>query len=153
VPRFRFQLEPVLRQRLAVEREKQLAVGKLEQQRLMIEATIRRHQESLTASKTDLRSSLIGPVNVNDLRGTAASTMRIMSQAQKLVLELAAIHKRLQHARAELIEATKRRRAVELLRDRRFEQWKRKLNKAEDAILDELAVQRAGAEKGVGSRQ
>jgi flagellar protein FliJ len=146
--RFTFQLEPVLKARLAAELDKQSAVAKLERQRMRIEQSIRRRQEMLIESKSELRSVLIGTLNTIDLRGTAASSMRIMGQAQKLVLELAAVHKRLEHARTELIEATKRRRAVELLRDRRFAQWKRELNKKEDAFIDELTMQRRSVDHG-----
>lgn len=141
--KFTFQLAPVLKARRAAEQERQIAVAKLERIRMDIEGAIRRRQELLTASKRELRSSLIGRVNTLDLRSAAASSMRVMGQAQKLVLELAAVHKRLEAARAELIEATKQRRAVELLRDRRFAEWKREQDRKENAFVDELAVQQA----------
>jgi flagellar protein FliJ len=51
-------------------------------------------------------------------------------------------------ARAGLIEAAKARRAVELLRERRWEEWKFAQEKAETAALDELAVI-AAARRGV----
>jgi flagellar export protein FliJ len=70
----------------------------------------------------------------------ASSSMQILRDAQRIVLELAGVHKRLEAARAELIEATKQRRAVELLRDRRFAEWRNAENKRETAAIDELAV-------------
>lgn len=147
---FTFKLEPVLKARRAAEQEKQIAVAKLEQRRMEIERSIRRRQEMLSHSKQELRSTLTGRLNTTDLRGTAASSMRIMGQAQKLVLELAAVHKQLESARAELLEAAKHRRAVELLRDRRFAEWKREQDRREDAFVDELAVQKACADVRAG---
>jgi flagellar protein FliJ len=44
----------------------------------------------------------------------------------------------------DLLEATKRRKAVELLRERRFEQWRLDLERRETAAVDELAVMRYG---------
>jgi flagellar protein FliJ len=137
--KFTFQLEPVLKARRAAEQDRQITVAKLERQRMQIEQSIRRRQEMLIESKRELRSVLVGTLNTVDLRGTAASSIRVMGQAQKLVLELAAVHKRLDIARADLIEATKQRRAVELLRDQRFAEWKREQSKKEDAFIDELA--------------
>ena len=50
------------------------------------------------------------------------------------------MNRRLDTARGRLIEATTRRRAIELLRDRRCARWKAALAKAETAALDELAM-------------
>ena len=49
------------------------------------------------------------------------------------------------------MEASRQRKAVELLRERRYEEWKQARDKAEAAALDELAVMRAGVEVGFGS--
>lgn len=137
---FTFKLEPVLKARLAEEQQKQIAVAEMERKRMQIEQSIRRRQQLLAASKSELKSALTGQVNTRDLAGTAASSMRLMGQAQKLVLELAAVHQHLGAARTELIEATRRRRAVELLRERRLGEWKREQNRIENAFLDEIAA-------------
>lgn len=138
--RFVFQLEPLLKARKAVEQRKQLAVAELERERRTLEDRLRAQQESITAGKHALRVSLIGSLEVHALRSHAASTMRVMKDAQRMVIELAGVHKRLENARAELIEATKQRRAVELIREQRYEAWKRVQEKAETNAMDELAV-------------
>jgi len=145
--KFTFQLDPVLKARRAAEQEKQLVVAKLERERQEIEAAIRRRQHMIAESKHELRSSLVGQVNTLHLRGTAASSMRIMGQANKLILDLAAVHKRLDAARLELIEASKQRRAVEMLRERRLAEWKRNQDKKEEAFLDDLSQQRANSDR------
>ena len=69
---------------------------------------------------------------------------RLAGTAQRTVLELAGLLRRLESARAELLEAAKRRKAVELLKDRRFEEWRSDQNRRELAAVDELAVMAAG---------
>ena len=60
--------------------------------------------------------------------------------AHRVVLELAGVHQRLDAARAELRAAMQRRQAIELLRDRHFERWRKAQEKAETTALDELAA-------------
>jgi flagellar export protein FliJ len=69
--------------------------------------------------------------------------MQQLRQGQRIVLELAGVHRRLDSARIALIEAARRRRAVELLRQQRLEQWQAAQDKAETDAIDELAVIRA----------
>jgi flagellar export protein FliJ len=66
--------------------------------------------------------------------------MQLMRTAQRLVLELAGVHKRLEAARAGLIEATKQRRAMELLHDRQLARFKAAIERRETAAFDDMAV-------------
>ena len=86
------------------------------------------------------------------LRRQAATAIAAVRHAQQLTLQLAGVHQRLDTARDRLIEATKDRRAIELLRDRRHAEWKAGLEKAETASLDELAVGRAARERRKDTR-
>jgi flagellar export protein FliJ len=70
----------------------------------------------------------------------AAASLGVMRAAQRIVLELAGVHRKLDVARAQLIESARQRRAVEILRERRYQQWQTEINKAEADALDELAV-------------
>lgn len=138
--KFTFSLDPLLKARLAVEQRHQRAVAMIEQERRGIEQRIRDQQRQIAEGKQAVRSGLIGDVDAQGLRQHAAASLHLMRQAQRLVLELHGVHKRLDAARAVLIEAAKARRAVELLRERRWEEWKTAQEKAETAALDELAV-------------
>ena len=149
MPVFRFKLGPLLTARKQEERSAQLAVAALERQRLALEHTLRRHQQNILAGKQELRDRLVGELRMPIMRDHAASTVQLMRLADRIVLQLAGLHRQIEQARAKLIEATKRRRAVEILRERRFEQWKRDLERAEDAALDELAVQQAAREETI----
>ena len=140
MPRFRFALEPLLTARRKAEEVHQRAVAGIERERLELENALRRQQNAITESKQSLQGSLVGALNTTSLRFHAANAVQLMRQAQRIVLEMAGVHRRLEAARVELIEAARRRRAVELLRERRFEQWSAEQEKAETVALDELAV-------------
>lgn len=141
--RFRFKLEPVLTVRRRREQAAQLKVAELERIRRGLEDALRRQQELITTAKSSLKGRLVGTLDVDDLRAHAGATIGQMRAGHRILLELAGVHTRMDAARAELIEASRRRRAVELLRDRRYEAWRRALDRAEDAAIDELAVQAA----------
>jgi flagellar FliJ protein len=143
MPRFRFKLDPVLETRRRAEQAKQRVVADLDRRRLEMEETLRRRQAAITAGKDSRRDQLVGRLDIAALRAHAGSTLQVIRDAHRILLELAGVHKQLDAARAELIEASRDRRAIELLRERRFEEWKKRVNKAEDAVIDELAVQSA----------
>lgn len=151
--RFRFNLQAVLKQRQAVERQRQQEVAAIEQQRLGLEEELRGYQASLHREKADLREALSRERTSDygrgvDLRGVrlqANAALHVVARAQQAVLRLAAVHKRLDAARLHLLEATKQRKAVETLRERRFEAWASEEKRKEANVLDELAILRAGA--------
>jgi flagellar FliJ protein len=138
--KFRFEFDPLLKARKRAEEVHQRMVAAIERQRMEIEDSLRRQQAIIAHGKQSLRQGLVGPVDTQSLRLHAASSMQMMRSAQRSVLELAGIHKRLETARTALVEAAKERRAMELLRDRRFSQWKAAIEKRDTATMDELAV-------------
>jgi flagellar FliJ protein len=150
MPRFHFPFEGLLKARRLAEREQQRAVAAIERERLTLEDALRRQQQELSSGRQSLRDSLIGTLDAQMLRLHAALSLQQMRGAQRLVLELAGVHRRLEMARAALVEAARARRAIELLRERRLAQWKAALDKAEDHALDELAVIAAGRKQVSG---
>jgi flagellar export protein FliJ len=79
-------------------------------------------------------------MDMRTLRLGAGAALHAVRLARQTVLQLAGLNRRLEAARVRLLEATKRRRALELLRQRRHAQWKAALDKAETAALDDLAA-------------
>jgi flagellar export protein FliJ len=151
--KFIFELEAVLKQRLAVEREKKLAVGALERERAEIEEGIRLYQGDLVRERQELRDQLSTAKGaaVLDLRGVrfqAGAALRLITLAQRAVLRLAGVHRKLDAARLELLEATTRRKAVETLKERRFEEWRHEQKRKEAAAADELNVILAARSEG-----
>jgi flagellar export protein FliJ len=145
VARFVFRLEVVLRQRQEAERARKLAVAELEQQRLALEEQLRACQAQIVREKHELRDQLAhgGLVDLRGVRFQAAASLRLVAHAQRAVLQLAGLHKRLDAARLELLQATVRRKAVELLRQRRLEAWDAEQKRRENAAADELSVMQA----------
>lgn len=143
MPKFRFKLEVLLSVRKQAERRHQLVVAAIERERLQIEDKLRAQQQRLTEGKSELREDLVGAVNVDALRHQASSALQVVRDAQRMVLELAGVHKRLEAARELLIEAAKQRRVLERLRERRWQEFNEMMEKRETADLDELAVMRA----------
>lgn len=144
--RFRFELEPLLTQRRREERDRMKAVAEIERERVEIhEAAMR-----LALAQRDEREALRGELAVS--AGVDLGRVRLQSNASlhglrkthELALQGAAVLKRLETARRALIEATTRRRAVELLRERRYEAWLAAERAKEARELDELVTARHG---------
>ncbi|MEM1329316.1 MAG: hypothetical protein AAGG07_02015 [Planctomycetota bacterium] len=149
--RFRFELEPVLRQRKLAEREHQREVASLERERLTIEGTLRRWQGSIRQERADMRTAHEaneGRMDLDAVRVQSHATLGMVMRAQRAAIELSGVMKRLDAARAQLAEAAAARKAIERLRERRLEAWRGAQKAAEAAALDELAVMRHGRAEG-----
>ena len=144
--RFRFQLQALLDARKRVEDVHRREVAELEIERNRLEDDLRRRQTSIVDARCETKEGLVGAVRPHLLRAAANASMSLMRDAQRSVLELAGLHRRLEAARAGLSEASKERRAIELVKERRFEAWKLDLERREQASLDEIATN-AGARR------
>ncbi|MCW5775127.1 MAG: flagellar FliJ family protein [Phycisphaeraceae bacterium] len=142
---FVFKLQPVLVLREREERERQRAVAVLERERLRLESLIRECQRASRAERGVLRDALTdgGRVDLWAVRMQAAAAGELATRAARAAVELAGLTKRIEQARTLLIEATKRRRAMELLRERRYEEWRRSGAKAEFLLVDEIGTRAA----------
>lgn len=145
--RFIFELEPILKHRRAVERQKQLAVAQLEAERTRLENEIRGFQAEITDIRADVRDALThekrpetAGVDVAHVRRQASAALGLVARAQRAVLALAGVHSRIDAARLELLAAAKDRRAMEILREQRYAAWLEEQNRRESSMLDELGV-------------
>ncbi len=138
--RFRFPLQPVLDARSRAEDERRRMVATLESERRRLEDRLRAGQQSISGARDDVRAALVGTVRPEALRAQANTSLACMRDAQRLVLELAGVHRRLEAARTALAEAAKQRRAIELVKERRFEAWRRDQDRREQSALDEIAT-------------
>jgi flagellar biosynthesis chaperone FliJ len=160
MPRFTFELEPVLRLRRRQEEQHQRAVADLERERAAIEDRIRAQQSTISESKRDLRRMLQGEraagpaetaegepwaergVSLRGARLQANAALHMVVQAQRSVIELAGVHRRLDTARLALLKAMTQRKAVEVLKQKRFEQWKADMLRKEQAEVDDIVSAR-----------
>ncbi len=151
---FRFELDPVLRQRRAAEERRQREVAVLERERLRLEGVIRGHQRGIDEERAAWRAGAsVAPgaaIDVGMLRRQASASLGRTAAAQRAAIELAGVLKRLESARALLLKAAGERRAMELLRESRFEAWRRAQARAEAAAMDDLVVMRHGRTGGAG---
>lgn len=159
--RFVFSLESALEQRRRVERERQLAVARLEQSRVRIEARVRGVQDRLMLERDELRA-MLGPspgvggagagggvsVHVPSVRRQATAGLHGLSELRTLAVELAGVLQRLEGARQQLLAAAVARKAVEKLRERRLAEWKREQERKEASELDDLTLMRGAGSAG-----
>jgi len=145
VARFTFRLQALLEARARDERERQIEVGAVEAQRRGLEDAIRSRHAAARAGREDLRVALApgGPRSMAGVRLQAGASIRLEAQTQALAIELAGTLKRLEEARERLLEASRARKAVELLREKRFEEWKREQDRREASEQDDLVSGRA----------
>lgn len=154
--KFRFRLQPVLEQRERIEQARQLHVAELERERLVVEEVLRACQRDIQAAKVDLRDRLAGTatagvtnglgmdrgmVVIPEVRAQASASIHLEAKARLAAMELAGAYKRLERARQELLQAATAKKAVELLKERRFQEWKDERNRFEALATDEAATQ------------
>ncbi|MFG0313296.1 MAG: flagellar export protein FliJ [Phycisphaerales bacterium] len=150
MPRFVFKLQPVLDQRIREERDQMLVVSELERERLALESRIRGCQQMMSDERRELSEALgVGKrVDVQAVKMQAGASLRHNFDAQRAVLELAGIFKKLEAARAELARCSAKRKAVEMLRDQQREAFKKELDRRETHELDEISVMRHARGRG-----
>ena len=107
---------------------------------------LRRHRERLEHGKATMKSVMVGSVDTDQLRMHAHCALGVLKEAHAAAIELAGLEKRIERVRVELVAARTRRRAVELLRERRHLEWRRGEERREVAVLDDLACT-AGSRK------
>jgi len=157
--RFVFRLQTVLEQREREERDRRVALSRFERARVEIEQRIRAYQQSIAQAKRDVSGHAMEPVgdagamrvNMRSMRLQANAALHLQIKAQMLVVRLAELNKDLERARLELSASRTRRRAVELLKEKAYEQWKRDQAKRESNEIDEINTMRA-ARKASGYR-
>jgi len=136
--RFQFQLDPVLRARAIAERQAQREVAAIESRRARVRDLIAEHQENLTQGRAALRAAIVGRVDLVAVRSHAGAVRSVMRRADEVVLQLAALEREFDGARRQLIEASRARRTIEILRQHREREWRIDAARHEQRILDDL---------------
>lgn len=139
--RFQFKLQPVLRQRQIIEDQRRRDMAEVLRRKTQLLDQLREFQQTISASKQDLGGSLVGRIDMDRVSQFARFSSQAGLRARQVVGALAVVEQQVQAARARLVEASRARKAMELLRDRYREQWQREQDRRETATLDEIAVQ------------
>ena len=138
---FKFKFETVLRHRELIEDECQRDLAKHLRTRMIFEDEIRKMQGTISESKRELGSALVGKVDIDRIAGFARYAGQSTHRAQQLVMKVADVEKQIAAARAKLLDATRQRKALELLREKQQRQWKQEQSRREAIELDDLATQ------------
>lgn len=147
---FQFPLDSVLRHRKQQEQEKQRKLAEIMRRQITIEGRLREIHQQIVASKHELGGRLSGQVDTDAIRAQANMAMALDVQARQFALELAEVYRMADAAREELIGASKRRKSIERLRERRFEAWKTELRRIEEKESDDLTMTRIANRGGNG---
>lgn len=144
--RFVFELEALLEQRRREERDGMKRVAEVERDRVEIEQAAAVLADATHDERDALRRELAGVegVDLARVRLQSNASLHGVRKRHELALQGAAVLKRLDAARRTLLEATTRRRAVELLRERRHEAWAAAERAKEAREVDELVTARFG---------
>src|SRR5262245_37069502 len=122
--RFVFRLEAVLKQRKRVEQDRQRELAVRHAKLVVLEDQLMRMDETLKRAADDLRANhLTGSIDMNFLTAHRRFLMAMQREGAHVIQQIAAAKKHEDEARIELAEASKRRKAIERLRERAFERW------------------------------
>lgn len=139
--KFIFKLEPVLKQRQMIEDQKQRELAKLIRHRMIFHNQLRSIQTGLSDSKRQLSDGLVGQVDMTRVSQFARFSGQSQVRAQTIVRQLATLETRITEAQKQLVEAMRQRKALDLLRDKQYQAWKRTQLRREASRLDDLATQ------------
>ena len=121
-----------------------LVVSDLERARLALESRIRNCQVMMRDERESLSEALgVGRrVDLQAVKMQAGASLRHNFDAQRAVLELASVYRKLESARAELARLSASKRAVEMLREQQRQAFEREQDRRETRELDEISVMR-----------
>jgi len=146
MPRFIFKLEGVFRLRKQVERQRQRDVAIVQAQARQTEQELRALNDAMKTSTEQVRTTqLIGKLDMTFLAAHRRYLAAKQRKGQLLVQKLAVQQRQVDAARLLLAEAAKARKAIEKLKERRWQQWMEEQAKREIAELDEVSQQMAFA--------
>ena len=139
--KFEFRLEPVLRQRELVEEDRQRDLAKVLRQRMILQTQLQNMQRSITESKHGLADGLVGKVDLDQVSHFARYSGQQSQRAHQILVRMTDLERQIQEARGLLLNATRDRKRLELLRQRRFDRWRSDQQRREAIEMDELSMQ------------
>lgn len=149
--KFQFKLDPLLLQRRVEEDRCQRELAQSLRQRMILRDQLGTMQHTITQSKGRLSDGLVGALDVDRVLQFARYSGQVTQRAQGMVVKLAGLEKQIDTARQKLLEATRARKALELLRNRRYQEWRGHIERQQDAQQDEIGLQ--GFIRGTRSRK
>jgi len=138
---FRFRYETLLGHRHRIEDQRQRDLAMHMRSRMIFRTQLQDMQDTIRDSKQDMSSALVGQVDLSQVARFAGYSHQTENRGRQIVQKLAQVEWDVQQAREKLLEATRSRKALELLRDKNKRQWQRDQDRRERDALDEMAAQ------------
>jgi flagellar FliJ protein len=138
---FRFAYQSVLDHRRTMEDARQRELAMKLRQRMILQNELGAMQRTITESKHDMADALVGEVDLSEVSQFARFSSQTAQRAHAIVVKLAQGEKQIDEARQRLLEATRQRKAIDLLHDKHRHRWLREQEVRETAQLDDLAQQ------------
>lgn len=139
--RFEFRYQSILNHREKIEQQRKRALARHLHRRNELVGRLRRMQETISRAKREAGDALVGAVDLSAIAGIARYSARCTAEGHGLVREVAALETTVEQARKELLEASRERQALELLRDRQQQAYELEQRRMEAKRLDELTSQ------------
>lgn len=139
--KFSFRLEPLLSLRLRREEEVKHALGRKNNEIAAVRAAIvqlddefRRMQATEKKKRSEVR-------NAQELRYSTAYRFKLRGDIRERKRALIELNRQAEEIRKQLVAAKRDRRAVEIIRERRFGEWRHDYNQQEQKFVDEVSRQ------------
>jgi flagellar FliJ protein len=140
--KFIFNLDGVLTQRKHAEHQRQRELAEAQRVVAQLEAELRDVEATQASVTQDLRDNrLVGQIDLAFLAAHRRFIIATQRKGMAIVQQLANAQAKVTTARTELAEAARQKKAIEILRDKRFELWKHEQAKKETDALDEASMQ------------
>lgn len=139
--RFTFRYETILKHREKAEQLCQRGLAQILHERNALMQRLSAMQQTISQTKRDAASGLVGKVDLEQVAGIARYSARCTADGHGLVRRVAELETRVEQARNRLIEASRERQALALLRDKQEQAWQLEQRRMEAKRFDEHATQ------------
>ena len=141
MPVFRFRFETLLAHRRREEEGRQRELAEVLRKQLVMRGQLSGLQSDIDGARRQLGEALSGAVDLTAVGGFTRFSAQTTLRGRQLVDRLAQLEHLILAARRALMEAVRQRKALETLRERDQDRWKRDRQRIEQAQLDEQAAQ------------
>jgi flagellar FliJ protein len=139
VKRFSFKLEALLEARTREEDAVKLRLAEKNRQLQSLGADMEALHAKLSDMQLSQKKQRSTADNVNALRQSVAYRHRLKLEMLKKGREVDDLREETEYVRDELITASRRRRAVEMLKERRYRAWRHEIKIKEQVVVDDIS--------------
>lgn len=147
---FRFRFQSILQHRQRIEDECQRNLAQLMRSRMIFHDQLQKMQDTIRESKQQMADSLVGKIDLSQVSGFASYSHQVTNRGQQLVARLTRVERQIAEARQSLLDASRQRKALDRLREKHHNRWRRDQDRREAAELDEMSTQRYASAMATG---